>query len=66
VTTAITAELDKLLPAVTITPPAGWRPSRQIGTLYQQIQQLINNASQQAQAAAAQPQAAAAAQPDSR
>ena len=68
VTTAITAELDKLLPAVTITPPAGWRPSRQIGTLYQQIQQLINNASQQAQAqaAAAQSPASAAAQPDSR
>jgi Skp family chaperone for outer membrane proteins len=70
VTAAITAELDKVVPSVPITPPAGWRPSRQIGALYQQIQQLINAASQQAQAAAAQAQTAApaspAAQPESR
>lgn len=70
VTTAITAELDKALPSVPITPPAGWRPSRQIGALYQQIQQLINAAAQQAQAAAAQARPAApanpAAQPESR
>ena len=70
VTAAITAELDKVVPSVPITPPAGWRPSRQIGALYQQIQQLINAASQQAQAAAAQARPAApaspAAQPESR
>ena len=68
VTAAITAELDKAVPSVPITPPAGWRPSRQIGQLYQQIQQLINVAAQQAQAAAARPPAPAtpAAQPDSR
>jgi Skp family chaperone for outer membrane proteins len=70
VTTAITAELDKAVPSVPITPPAGWRPSRQIGALYQQIQQLINTATQQAQAAAAQARPAApaspAAQPESR
>ncbi|MBJ7527233.1 MAG: OmpH family outer membrane protein [Sphingomonadaceae bacterium] len=71
VTAAITAELDKAVPSVPITPPAGWRPSRQIGALYQQIQQLINAASQQAQAAAAaqaRPAAPAtpAAQPESR
>jgi len=70
VTAAITAELDKAVPSVTITPPAGWRPSRQIGALYQQIQQLINAASQQAQAAAAQARPATpatpAAQPESR
>jgi Skp family chaperone for outer membrane proteins len=72
VTPAITAELDKSVPSVAIVPPAGWRPSRQIGTLYQQIQQLFNNAAQMqaAQAAAAQPRAAApatpAAQPESR
>ncbi len=72
VTPAITAELDKAIPAAVITPPAGWRPSRQIGALYQQIQQLFNNAAQMqaAQAAAAQPRAAApatpAAQPESR
>lgn len=60
VTAAITAELDKAVPSVPITPPAGWRPSRQIGALYQQIQQLISAAQQQAQAAAAQPRPAAA------
>lgn len=60
VTAAITAELDKSVPSVPITPPAGWRPSRQIGALYQQIQQLISAAQQQAQAAAAQPRPAAA------
>jgi len=68
VTAAITAELDKAVPSVTITPPAGWRPSRQIGALYQQIQQLINAATQQAQAAAAAQArpATPAAQPESR
>ena len=72
VTSAITAELDKAIPAASITPPAGYRPSRQIGALYQQIQQLFNNAAQMqaAQAASAQPRAAApatpAAQPESR
>lgn len=72
VTAAITAELDKSVPSVAIAPPANWRPSRQVGALYQQIQQLFNNAAQMqaAQAAAAQPRAAApttpAAQPESR
>ena len=69
VTSAITAELDKAVPSVAITPPAGWSPSRPIVALYQQIQQLFNNAAQMqaAQAAAAQPRAAApAAQPESR
>lgn len=66
VTPAITAELDKAAPSVSITPPAGWRPSREIGALYQQIQQLINAATQQAQAAAAAQARPAAAQPESR
>ena len=68
VTSAITAELDKAIPAASITPPAGYRPSRQIGALYQQIQQLFNNAAQMqaAQAAAAAAPAAPAAQPESR
>lgn len=77
VTTAITAELDKAVPSVAITPPADWRPSRQGAALYQSIQQLFNNAAQMqaAQAAAAQspqpgaPRPAAPApaqQPDSR
>jgi Skp family chaperone for outer membrane proteins len=56
VTAAITAELDKAIPAASITPPAGYHPSRQIGALYQQIQQLINNASQQAQATVRPPE----------
>lgn len=77
VTTAITAELDKAVPSVAITAPADWRPSRQGAALYQNIQQMFENAArmQAAQAAAAQsPQPGAAApaprpataQPDSR
>ncbi len=74
VTNAITTELDRTVPSVAITPPADWRSSRQVAALYQQIQQLFNNAAQMqaAQAAAAQPQPgqpaapAPAAQPDSR
>ena len=58
VTTLITAELDKSVPTVGITPPANWRPSRQAAGVYQQIQQLFENAAraQAAQAQAAQPQ----------
>lgn len=74
VTTAITAELDRTVPSVGITPPADWRPSRQGAALYQQIQQLFDTAARvQAAQAAAQPQGqpaapapAPAAQPDSR
>lgn len=56
ITPAITAELDKAVPSVAITPPAGWNPSRPVAQLYQTIQQLFNNAAQvqAAQAAAAQ------------
>ncbi len=56
VTAAITAELDKAVPSVPISPPADWRPSRQGAALYQAIQQLFNAAAQQqaAQAAATQ------------
>jgi Skp family chaperone for outer membrane proteins len=58
VTSLITAELDKTVPTAAITPPANWRPSRQGAALYQQIQQLFENAAraQAAQAQAAQPQ----------
>lgn len=58
VTSLITAELDKSVPSAVITPPANWRPSRQGAALYQQIQQLFENAAraQAAQAQAAQPQ----------
>jgi Skp family chaperone for outer membrane proteins len=76
VTAAITAELDKAVPSVGIAPPADWRPSRQGAALYQNIQQMFENAArmQAAQAAATQsPQPGqpaaprpATAQPDSR
>lgn len=74
VTSLITAELDKSVPTVGTTPPANWRPSRQGAALYQQIQQLFENAArmQAAQAASPQPGAAQPAtakpaqQPDSR
>lgn len=58
VTSLITAELDKSVPTAATTPPANWRPSRQGAALYQQIQQLFENAAraQAAQAQAAQPQ----------
>lgn len=76
VTSLITAELDKSVPSVGTTPPADWRPSRQGAQLYQQIQQLFENAArmQAAQAAQSAPQPGQpaapapkpAAQPDSR
>lgn len=70
VTGAITAELDKVVPSVGTTPPADWRPSRQGAALFQQIQQLFENAARvQAAQAASQPAAAkapTAAQPDGR
>jgi Skp family chaperone for outer membrane proteins len=60
VTPLITAELDKSIPTTAITPPANWRPSRQVGALYQQIQQLFEGAARaaqaQAQSQATQPQ----------
>lgn len=31
ITTSITAELDRLVPSVNITPPAGWQPGQQGG-----------------------------------
>ncbi|APG62932.1 hypothetical protein LPB140_09185 [Sphingorhabdus lutea] len=66
---AITAELDKLVPTASITPPAEWQPSRQGYGIYEQIQQLLTNVARQraAQAAAQQNAPAAnAAQPESR
>jgi len=70
VSSAITAELDKVAPTVGTTPPADWRPSRQGANLYQQIQQLFENAArvQAAQAANQAPaaQTPAAQQPDGR
>ncbi|WP_375381353.1 OmpH family outer membrane protein [uncultured Sphingomonas sp.] len=31
ITSSVTAELDKLIPSVSITPPAGWQPGQQGG-----------------------------------
>ncbi len=62
ITTLITAELDKSVPSVAITPPANWRPSRQGAQLFQQIQQLFENAAR-AQAAQAQSALPATGQP---
>ncbi|MEP7350165.1 MAG: OmpH family outer membrane protein [Sphingorhabdus sp.] len=68
VTPLITAELDKTVPTVGITPAADWRPSRQGAALFQQIQQLFDNAAraqavQQGQVAQPQPGQPAPAQP---
>ena len=74
ITPLITAELDKSIPTVATTVPANWRPSRQGAQVFQQIQQLFENAARQ-QAAQAQaqaqpgqpaPVATPAPQPDSR
>ncbi len=56
VTEAITAELDKSVPSVAIVPPANWRASRQVAGLYQQIQQLFENAARAQAAQAGQTQ----------
>ena len=55
VTGAITAALDATVPAVSITPPAGWQPQRGTLQLLQQLQQY-----QQYQAAVAASNAPAA------
>jgi Skp family chaperone for outer membrane proteins len=59
VTSALTAALDVVVPTVSITPPADWRPSRQAYAMQQQIEQLLRaQQSNQPQAAAPQPGAA--------
>ena len=63
VTDAIAAELDKLIPTASTTPPAGWNPSEQMAGLYQQLQQIFAAA---ANASANRPQAAGAQAPASR
>jgi Skp family chaperone for outer membrane proteins len=63
VTTAVVTELNRLVPVASTTPPSGWQPTQQIAQVYQQVQQLISAASQQAAArapAAGTPAAAAA------
>lgn len=55
ITTAIVAEIDKSTPTVNTAPPADWRPLRTSAAIYQQIQQLLENAAA-AQAAQQQQQ----------
>ena len=55
---AITAEIDKAVPTVTITPPTDWQPSRQTLAIQQQLVQVA-----QLRAYQAQQQAAGAATP---
>lgn len=55
---AITAEIDKVAPTVSITPPANWQPSRETLAIQQQIAQAAQI--QAYQQAAAQQQGAAA------
>jgi len=40
ITSAVTAELDKLVPTVSITPPANWQPDQQTIQLLQDVQQV--------------------------
>ncbi len=62
VTPALTAALDVVVPSVSITPPAEWRPSRQAYAMQQQIEQLLRaQQANQPQAAAPQPGAVPAA-----
>jgi Skp family chaperone for outer membrane proteins len=60
VTDTITAELDRSVPSVSITPPANWQPTETAMRLQQQINELSQIASQQrAGPPAAAPAAAA-------
>lgn len=53
-TTKVVAALNTAVPSVQTTPPAGWQPSRQSVSVYQQVQQIFAIAQQQAQAQAQQ------------
>lgn len=56
VTDEVTTALNGLVPAVSTAVPQGWRPSDQVYSLYEQVQNILLIAQQQqAQAAQAQP-----------
>ncbi|MEN3747830.1 OmpH family outer membrane protein [Sphingomonas sp. HF-S3] len=61
VTQLVAAELDKLVPTVATTPPAGWNPSQTVAQLYQQIQEYENRIAQVQAARQQQAQPAGAA-----
>ncbi|UZK66941.1 OmpH family outer membrane protein [Sphingomonas sp. M1-B02] len=52
ISAAITAEIDKVAPTVTITPPAGWQPSRETVGIQQQLVQAAQLRAYRAQQAA--------------
>ncbi len=54
VTGKIVAQLDTMVPAVSISAPAGWQPQRQTVQLTQEVQQVLIQAAQAQQAAAGQ------------
>ena len=60
VTGDIVAALDTRLPAVSITPPAGWQPRRESYATQQTVQQILLGVAQQQAAQAAQQQQPAA------
>lgn len=68
VSDAITAELDRSLPSVSISPPANWQPSETSARFQQQINELSQLAAAQRANATVAPQPAkpAAAQPQGR
>ena len=59
ITDAVVVELNKILPSVTITPPAGYQP----GQLVQQRNQQLIDAARAAQPAAGAPATAPAGTP---
>lgn len=60
---AITAEIDKVSPTVSIQPPANWQPSRETLAIQQQIAQAAQLQAYQQAAAAQQQRPAGAAAP---
>jgi Skp family chaperone for outer membrane proteins len=61
ITPAVTAELDKVLPSVPVTPPANWQPQEGTMMFLQQYGQLIEQARQRAGQQGGAPAPAAAA-----
>lgn len=59
ISSAITAEIDKTTPTVSIQPPADWQPSRDTLAIQQQLVQLAQMRAYQQAAQAQQPGAAA-------
>lgn len=65
-TTKVVAALNTAVPSVQTTPPAGWQPSRQAVSVYQQVQQIFAIAQQQQAQQAQQPAQQPTQQPSGR